>query len=98
MRENSVKGRLEMSAATITAELCAERFGTVLRRWTSDMRNASKRIGRVIDADPRVVENYIYGRHCPPAAKLIELMAECDDLANEVNRLVAERRASRGGR
>ena len=96
MRETSVKGRLEMQAAELTAELCAERFGAVLRRWTADMRGATKRIGRRISADPRVVENYIYGRHCPPAAKLIELMAECQELADEVNRLVAERKASRG--
>jgi len=80
----------------ITAEDCAERFGVILRRHTREMRNAAKRIARQIDADPRVVENYIYGRHCPPAAKLIELMAECTDLADEVNRLVAERRAARG--
>jgi hypothetical protein len=95
MRKGSAGIRLKMQAASITAELCAERFGTVLRRWTGDMRNASKRIGRKISADPRVVENYIYGRHCPPAAKLIELMAECDELADEVNRLVAERKAAR---
>ena len=88
--------RLEMHAA-ITAEDCAERFGTILRRHTGDMRNASKRLARKIGADPRVVENYIYGRHCPPAAKLIELMAECADLAEEVNRLVAQRRAARSG-
>ena len=97
MRKGSAGVRLKMQTASITAELCAERFGTVLRRWTGDMRNASKRIGRKISADPRVVENYIYGRHCPPAAKLIELMAECQELADEVNRLVEERRNSRNG-
>lgn len=96
MRRKSAGVRLKMQTANITAELCAERFGTVLRRWCGDMRNASKRVARRIDADPRVVENYIYGRHCPPAAKLIELMAECEELATEVNRLVAERRAARG--
>jgi hypothetical protein len=59
------------------------------------MRNAAKRVGRSIGTDPRAVENYIYGRTCPPAAKLIELMAECSDLADEVNRLVEEVRESR---
>lgn len=96
MRNQNAKVRLEMSGSTLTADICAERFGNVLRRWTGDMRNAAKRLGRRISSDPRVVENYIYGRHCPPAAKLIELMAECDELAQEVNRLVAERRAARG--
>ena len=94
MRKKSGMVRLAMQTV-ITAEDCAERFGTILRRHTSEMRNAAKRLGRRIGADPRVVENYIYGRHCPPTAKLIELMAECSDLADEVNRLVAERRAER---
>ena len=97
MHKGSAGVRLKMQTATITAELCAERFGSVLRRWTGDMRNASKRIGRKISADPRVVENYIYGRHCPPAAKLIELMAACEELAEEVNRLVDERRKAGNG-
>lgn len=92
MRKRSARLRLEMPATAITAELCAERFGSVLRRWSADMRNASKRIGRSIGADPRAVENYVYGRHCPPATKLIELMAECPPLADEVMRLVEERR------
>ena len=95
MDKSSAKVRLEMYAQELTPELCAERFSLVLRRWTGDMRNAAKRIGRAIGTDPRAVENYIYGRHCPPAAKLIDLMAECDDLANEVMRLVAERKAQR---
>jgi hypothetical protein len=90
------KVRLEMLSTELTSELCAERFSLVLRRWTGDMRNAAKRIGRRISTDPRAIENYIYGRHCPPAAKLIELMAECEELAVEVNRLVEERRAGRG--
>lgn len=85
-----------MSSHVLTTELCTERFSAVLRAWSANMRNPAKRIGRRIDADPRAVENYIYGRHCPPAAKLIELMAECDELANEVNRLVAERKSARG--
>lgn len=87
---------LEMLSPELTSELCAERFGAVLRRWTGDMRNAAKRIGRRISTDPRAIENYIYGKHCPPAVKLIELMAECPPLLDEVNRLVAERRAGRG--
>lgn len=97
MRKSSGKGRLVMLTA-ITAEDCAERFGRVLRRYACDTRNAAQRLGDKIGADPRAVENYIYGRHCPPAAKLIELMAECPTLADEVNLLVAERRAARGER
>ena len=67
MRTDSARVPPRMSGTVLTSELCAERFGTVLRRWTGEMRNASKRLARSICADPRVVENYIYGRHCPPA-------------------------------
>jgi hypothetical protein len=95
MRNSSAGLRLEMRNSELTTELCAERFSSVLRRWTGSMRNAAKRVGRSIGTDPRAVENYIYGRTCPPAAKLIELMAECEDLADEVNRLVEEVRESR---
>ncbi len=93
MDKRSARVRLEMQASELTSELCAERFSTVLRRWTGDMRNAAKRIGRKIGADPRAVENYIYGRHCPSAAQLIKLMANCRELADEVNLLVEEERA-----
>lgn len=96
MDKSSAKARLEMQTQELTAELCAERFSVVLRRWTGDMRNAAKRIGRRLNTDPRAIENYIYGRHCPPAAKLIDLMAECEDLADEVMRLVQERRTQKG--
>lgn len=78
-----------------TTKACASRFSDILRQWTGDMRNAAKRLGRRIGSDPRAVENYIYGRSCPPAVVLIELMAECQELADEVNKMVAERRANR---
>ena len=85
-----------MHGIALTPELCAERISAVLRRsylWT---RFADKLLAERINADPRAVQNYLYGSHCPPAHKLIELMAECSELADEVNRLVAERRAARG--
>lgn len=96
MDKCSAKVRLEMNRLELTPQLCAERFSVVLRRWTGDMRNAAKRIGRRTNTDPRAIENYIYGRHCPPAAKLIELMAECEGLADEVMRIVEERRTQKG--
>ena len=86
---------LEMPIEEFTAESCAERIGIVLRQWSGDMRNATKRIGRRIGADPRVVKNYLYGTHCPPVAKLIEMMADCEPLVQEVNKMVTERRAER---
>jgi hypothetical protein len=89
------KGRLEMYNH-LTADDCAHRFSTVLRRHFQWTRCADKFIARRIGVDRRVAQNYLYGVHCPPAHKLIELMAEVSELADEVNRLVAERRAARG--
>ena len=80
----------------LTAEDCARRFSRVLRREYQWTKCADKWIARRIDVDQRTAQNYLYGAHCPPAHKLIELMAECSGLADEVNRLVAERRAARG--
>jgi hypothetical protein len=89
------KDYLEMSAS-LTAEDCALRFSAVLRRHFQWTKCADKWIATRIGVDRRVAQNYLYGVHCPPAHKLIELMAQCSDLADEVNRLVAERRAARG--
>jgi hypothetical protein len=80
----------------LTADDCAARFSTVLRRRFAWTKCADKFIAGRIGADPRAAQNYLYGKHCPPAHKLIELMAECSELADEVMALVAERRAARG--
>lgn len=95
MFKSSGKGRLEMQGA-LTADDCAERFSSVLRRKFAWTRCADKWIAGRIGVDQRAAQNYLYGKHCPPAHKLIEMMAECSELADEVNRLVAERRAARG--
>jgi len=89
------KGHLEMYNH-LTAEDCALRFSAVLRRHFQWTRCADKFIARRIGVDRRVAQNYLYGVHNPPTHKLIELMAEVSELADEVNRLVAERRAARG--
>ena len=84
-----------MQAGAITPELCAERISAVLRRKFQWMRSADKWLAGRIGSDVRAAQNYIYGRHCPPASKLIEMMAECDELAEEINNLVMERRKAR---
>jgi hypothetical protein len=45
---------------------------------------------------PRTAENWLAGEHAPNGENLVELMAACSELADEINRLVAERRAARG--
>ncbi len=95
MRKGRSKVYLKMLDGPLNAELCAERFGIVLRRWTSDMRDATKKVAQRINADPRVVKNYLQGRHCPPADKMIALMAESQEFADEINAIVAELRNAR---
>lgn len=82
-----------MLTETLTADVLAERLGAALRRGWGDVRYATKRISRRVDADPRAVENWMSGRCAPRAAELIRLMAECDAVRAEVETLVAETRA-----
>jgi hypothetical protein len=92
---SSQKARLEM-IVTLTADDCALRLSAVLRRAFQWTKCSDKWIAQRIDVDQRTAQNYLYGKHCPPAHKLIELMAVCSELADEVNKLVLERRAARG--
>jgi hypothetical protein len=92
---SSQKAYLEM-IVTLTADDCALRLSAVLRRAFQWTKCSDKWIAQRIDVDQRTAQNYLYGKHSPPAHKLIELMAVCSELADEVNKLVMERRAARG--
>lgn len=63
-----------------------------LRRECGPLRHAAKLIARKARATPRTAEAWLAGRHAPYGEHLINLMAECDALAEEINRLVEERR------
>ena len=78
----------------VTTDELAERISAALRRAVPQ-RHASKHVSRAVDADPRAVENW-FSAHCPPrSADLITLMAACEDVRAEVDRLVQEARAAR---
>lgn len=68
----------------------------VIRREYAPLKNASKLLARHARTTPRTAENWLAGTHAPNGEKLINLMAECEELADEVYRLIAERRAARG--
>lgn len=68
----------------------------VLRREYGPLKHATKLLARHARTTPRTAENWLAGTHAPNGEKLLNLMAECTTLADEVNRLVAERRAARG--
>ena len=78
----------------ITQELCAERVGTVLRQHFADQRNAPKRMSRRWRFTPRAFQGWLYGENPPAMHNLVALMAECDALKEEVDRLVLELKAT----
>lgn len=80
----------ELHGQIITPELIAQRVGKVLRAQYGHIRHAAKRLARRTQADPRAVQNWMDGINAPHAAHLIRLMAECDELAAEINALVKE--------
>lgn len=67
-----------------------------IQREFAPLKNAAKLLARAANATPRAAENWLAGMHAPNGEKLIALMSECKELADEINRLVAERRAARG--
>jgi hypothetical protein len=81
-----------------TATECAMRLSAILRRAIGPLRHKRKMFARRINTDHRTLDNYLYGRHCPPIEKLVVLMAECPDLCDEVLKLVEEVRKGRSKR
>jgi len=67
-----------------------------IKRTLGPLKHAAKLLARASGTTPRNAENWLAGVHAPNGENLVELMAECSDLADEINRLVAERRAARG--
>ena len=69
------------------------RVSGVLRQAFSSHRNATKIIAQRIGRDPRAVKAWLCGECAPSLNAALSLAAECDDLADEINRIIQERRA-----
>lgn len=63
-----------------------------LRQEFGPLRHAAKLIARKAGATPRTAEAWLAGRNAPYGEHLVNLMAECDGLAAEINNLIRERR------
>jgi hypothetical protein len=62
-----------------------DRFGLV--------RGAEKRLARKAGCSPRTVENWMRGESAPAGEHLLNLMAECDELAAAIMAEVRRRKA-----
>jgi hypothetical protein len=69
-----------------------------IKRIFGPLKHAAKLLARASGATPRTAENWLAGEHAPNGENLVQLMAECSDLADEIMALVAERRSARGDR
>ena len=58
--------------------------------------HAAKRIAGVCQASTRTVQTWLQGRNQPSLEDMIELMAESQAIAEQINELVRQRRAARG--
>lgn len=98
MRNDSAKSLHNFPGRVVTAATTAYCDGVarILRETYGPLRNATKILARHANATPRAAENWLLGRCAPSGESLVALMAECRELADEINRMVAERRAQRG--
>lgn len=69
-------------------------FGNWVERKYAPLRHARKLLARDAGSSPRTAEHWISKRHVPKAEELIRLMANNDDLAAEIWRLVEEQKCS----
>ncbi len=83
---------MSVSTATITSIDVNSRISNALRRhWRG--HSAIKRAARAIGVPDRTLEGWWQARREPRARELIAAMAACDALHDEINALVAERKA-----
>jgi hypothetical protein len=59
------------------------------------LKGGSKILAQTADVSPRTVDNWFAGRCAPNGEQLLDLMANCQAIADEVLALVEERRRAR---
>lgn len=66
----------------------------VLLKSYGQYRNGPKLLAKAARSTPRAAENWLDGSCTPNAEKLVNLMAECDELAEEILRRVGRSNCS----
>ena len=59
--------------------------------------HASKLLAQAARTSHRTAERWLAGKAVPSGENFLNLLAECEDLAAEVQQLIEQRRAKRGG-
>jgi len=77
----------------VTSDRLRDRIGAWLRRSMLSPGRVAHKIG----SDPRAVKNWFAGTNSPRLAEAINLMAECQEFADEINQIVKEIRLARSG-
>lgn len=72
----------------------AETVHRVLRAEFQPLKHATKILARLTGATPRAAENWLAGVCAPQGVHLIKLMAHCDELKAEIDRLIAEEKCA----
>jgi predicted transcriptional regulator len=74
----------------MNAAIYSETVTGILRRKYGNVRHATKMLARIVGSTPRTVQNWLDGTNAPRGAELIRLMQECDELRDEIFRIVEE--------
>lgn len=90
----SVDRKFPWMSAAIVAPV-RQRLLDAIRREFGPFRFAAEMLARASQKTPRAARNWLSGLNAPDAEALIELMAACNSIADEVNSLVEERRKAR---
>lgn len=91
-RNSGQKFRQGHQAVNIAAAIVSESLWSVLARAYGQRRHATEMLARDAEVTPATASNWLRRRCVPQAEQLIALMASCDELAAEVQRLVEERK------
>lgn len=75
-----------------TTETVIERVSLALRRAFGGRHYAARDLADTINRDQRAVRAWINGECAPSLAAAIDIAAQCDEFANEINKLIEERR------
>lgn len=66
---------------------------TVIDEQYGRVRNGAKLLAHHAKCSVSTAKHWIYGRRVPSGDNLVNLMAECDAMMIEIEKMVAERRA-----